>query len=60
MKLHEEICKEHTRALELSSDQWYYGYHFSVKDYLKLVEALKFFEEIKVTQRNKLIKEGKL
>lgn len=57
-KCHEEICKEHTDALELGSDQWFYGHHTSLEDYLKLVEAVKFFEDIKVQQRKKLIKEG--
>lgn len=59
-KLHEEICREHTRTLEIASDQWFYGYHFSPNDYLKLVEAMKYFEEIRVQLREKLIKEGEL
>lgn len=60
MKLHEEKIKEYTDTLEKSSDQWFYGYHFSREDYLKLVEAVRYFEEIKVQQRKKLIKEGLL
>jgi len=60
IKLHEEICKEHTDVLEMASDQWFYGHHFSREDYLKLVEAVKYFEDIKVQQRKKLIKEGLL
>lgn len=58
VKLHEEICKDHTDALEVASDQWFYGYHFSLEDYVRLVEAVKYFEDIKVQLRNKLIKEG--
>lgn len=60
VKLHEEICKQHTDVLEIASDQNFYGYHFEVSDYLKLVEAMKYFEEIKVQLRKKLIKEGAL
>ena len=60
MKLNEEICKEHTDALEMGNDQWFYGHHVSVEDYLKFVESVKYFEEIKVQLRKKLIKEGAL
>lgn len=60
VKSHEEICKERTDVLEKASDQWFYGYHYSVEDYIKLTEAVKFFEDIKVSLRDKLIKEGLL
>lgn len=60
MKINEEICKEHTDVLEAANDQCFYGYNFEVSDYIKLVEAMRYFENIKVTLRKKLIKEGKL
>ena len=60
IKLNEEICKEHTDTLEVGNDQWFYDYHFSREDYLKFTEAVKYFEDIKVSLRNKLIKEGLL
>lgn len=60
MKLNEEICKDNTDALEVGNDQWFYGHHVSVDDYIKFVEAVKYFEDIKVQLRKKLIKEGLL
>lgn len=60
IKSNEEICKEHTDALEVGNDQWFYGNHVSVEDYLKFTEAVKYFEDIKVSLREKLIKEGLL
>jgi hypothetical protein len=60
VKLNKEVCHEHLETLETANEQWFYGYHYSTEDYLKLVEAVKFFEDIKVQQRKKLIKEGLL
>ena len=60
MKLNKEICQEHLDVLKAANEQHFYGYHYSTEDYLKLVEAVKFFEEIKVSQRKKLVKEGLL
>lgn len=60
IRLNAEVCQEHLDVLKMSNEQWFYGYEFSVEDYLKLTEAVKYFEDIKVQQRNKLIKEGRL
>jgi len=60
IKLNKEICQEKLDVLKISNEQWFNGYHFSANDYLKLVDAVKFFEDIKVQQRKKLIKEGLL
>lgn len=60
VRLNKEICQDHLEVLETANEQWFYGYHYSTEDYLKLVEAVKFFEDIKVQQRKKLIKEGLL
>lgn len=58
IKLNAEICEEKLEALRVANEQWFYGYHFSIDEYLKLVEAVKYFENIKKQQRQKLIKEG--
>lgn len=60
IKPNEEICKEHLKNLRVANEQWFYGYHFSAEDYLRLVEAVRFFEGIKVQQGKKLIKESLL
>jgi hypothetical protein len=60
MKLNEDICRRHLAVLKVANEQWFYGYDYETEDYLRLVQAVKFFEDIKVTQRKKLIKEGKL
>lgn len=60
MKLNKEICEEQLEALRVGNEQWFYGYHFTLDDYIKLAAAVKFFEEIKTQQRKKLIKEGLL
>lgn len=60
MKLNKDICQEHLDVLKLANEQWFYGYNYETSDYLKLVEAMMFFEGIKQAQREKLIKEGKL
>lgn len=60
IKLNSEICEEKLDALRIANEQWFYGYEFSVDDYLKLVDAVKFFDNVKVQQRRKLIKEGRL
>jgi hypothetical protein len=60
MKLNEEICQEYLGVLKEANEQWFNGWNVETADYLKLVEAVQFFEHIKVEQRKKLIKEGKL
>lgn len=60
IKLNEEICKEHLAVLKVANEQWFNGYNCEIGDYLRLAKAVKFFENIKVQQREKLIKEGKL
>ena len=60
MKLNKEICQEYLGVLRVANEQWFNGYNIETDDYLKLVAAVKFFEDIKVQQREKLIKEGKL
>ncbi len=60
IKLNSEITEEHLETLREASQQWFYGYAYESSDYLKLMEAMQFFEHIKQEQRNKLIKEGKL
>ncbi len=60
MKLNKEICQDQLDVLKQANEQWFNGYHFETSDYLKLVEAVAFFEHIKVKQRNKLIAEGEL
>lgn len=58
MRLNQEICEEQLDALRIGNEQWFFGYHISLDDYLKLASAVKFFEGIKKQQRKKLIKEG--
>lgn len=60
IKVNKEICEEYLETLRVASEQWFYGYHYSTEDYIKLTEAVKYFEDIKVQQREKLIKEGLL
>lgn len=60
IKPNEEICKEHLKNLRVANEQLFYGYHFSRRDYDKLMEAISFFEEVKVNLRERLIKEGLL
>jgi len=60
IKLNVEVCDDHLEALRVANRQWFYGLHFGREDYVKLVEAVKYFEDIKVQQREKLIKEGLL
>lgn len=60
VKLNKDVCEEHLDKLRAANEQWFYGYNFEVPDYLELVDAVKFFENVKVQQRKKLIKEGKL
>lgn len=57
-KLNREICQEHLDSLKEANEQWFYGYHFSVEDYLRLIKSMEFFEHIKTEQRAKLIAEG--
>ena len=59
-KPNEEICKEHLDNLRVANDQWFHGYHVSVEDYIKFTKAVQYFEDIKVSLRKKLIKEGLL
>ena len=60
IKLNKEVCEEYLDNLRVANEQWFYGYHFSREDYIKLVEAVKYFEKVKLQQREKLIKEGLL
>lgn len=60
IKLSEEICEEYLESLRVANGQWFNGYHVSVEDYLRFTEAVKHFEDIKVSLREKLIKEGLL
>jgi hypothetical protein len=60
MKLNKEICEDYLDVLREANEQWFYDYNYEAVDYLKLVEAVGFFEHIKEKQRKKLIKEGKL
>lgn len=55
-----EICEDYLNDLRVANEQWFYGYEFSREDYIKMVSALQFFENIRAQQREKLIKEGKL
>ena len=58
IKLNKEICQEKLDVLKVANEQWFNGWHYSTEDYLKLVDAVKFFEDIKVQQRTKRIMEG--
>lgn len=60
IKLNEDICQHYLDTLKVANTQWFNGYHYSTEDYLRLVKAIKYFEDIKVQQRKKLIKEGLL
>lgn len=58
MKTNKEQCEEYLEVLRVANEQWFYGYHYSVEDHTKLVEALNFFDSVKKQQRKKLIQEG--
>lgn len=60
VRLNKDVCQEHLDVLQTANEQWFNGWHYETEDYLKLVKAVKFFEDIKVQQRKKLIKEGLL
>jgi hypothetical protein len=60
IKLNKEMCQENLEVLRIANEQWFNGWEWSITDHAKFVEALEFFEEIKIQQRNKLIKQGRL
>jgi hypothetical protein len=60
IRLNKDICEEYLNVLKVANEQWFYNYAYSTEDYLKLVKAVKYFEDIKTAQRKKLIKEGAL
>ncbi len=57
MKLNKDICQEYLDILRQADEQWFYGYHWSLADQLKLDEALEFFESIRRTQLRKIVEE---
>ena len=60
IELNRDMCKRHLAVLEQANNAWFNVWNVEVEDYLKLVEAIKFFNDIKLSTREKLIKEGKL
>ncbi len=58
MKLNKEVCQEYLDILKQANEQWFYGYHWSLADQIKLDEALSFFEHVRREQLKKVVEES--